>query len=531
LQRWSPFGNVDMQKEIQVLTGDKWPPLNLSKPKHGRITIATYNTLRRNYEFSFQKHVKEDHREWGLRLEMLHKQLKGFEADLLCLQECELGTIEEDFSKSLMAQGYGYVHADPKGGVDFTKPLIFFKRDKLRLRWHSPRSRLVIAEFEVIESGHIILVSSIHFTSGFDPSKRFGEARSLLKRLDTRRSETNPKDVFRNRSATASRSVSRGARFRKNRESRKEQKDKALMSIPSEKKKRVDMNPLSGERVKLTNMRQKQENEDQKVAEKKEDKNSTEEKEGKKAADEKSKESLKKEDDERERSTSRGRRNARTPKRSKSRNKDRSLSKKKDKNKGKNKPKSNVLLKTMDPITRKEELERETRGRKEQEKLRVPHAPLCIVCGDFNATQSDPVCILLRDGKFDNSKWDDTKYNRPRKCVYDSPNIKALVDAFEILDEKKSGRGYTYQGGIEGGPRGPDQWWIDYILYSTGPWTHEKEPEMPRLTLKAVRLPCTEDESKKCTKEGIPNAWHPSDHLPLAAVFDLPPLEKEEEKE
>ena len=53
---------------------------------------------------------------------------------------------------------------------------------------------------------------------------------------------------------------------------------------------------------------------------------------------------------------------------------------------------------------------------------------------------------------------------------------------------------------------------LDYIFFTDGP-----------LRLRTLRHPLTgAQEDALRTSGGLPNAWNPSDHLPVAAVFDWP---------
>ena len=54
--------------------------------------------------------------------------------------------------------------------------------------------------------------------------------------------------------------------------------------------------------------------------------------------------------------------------------------------------------------------------------------------------------------------------------------------------------------------------WLDYVYYSSG-----------GLRLVAYQEPLTEEQAQLIYKDGdaLPNAWHPSDHLPVGCVFEL----------
>ena len=60
-------------------------------------------------------------------------------------------------------------------------------------------------------------------------------------------------------------------------------------------------------------------------------------------------------------------------------------------------------------------------------------------------------------------------------------------------------------------PRRHYEAWLDYVYYSSG-----------GLRLVAYQEPLTEEQAQLVYKDGdaLPNAWHPSDHLPVGCVFE-----------
>ena len=98
------------------------------------------------------------------------------------------------------------------------------------------------------------------------------------------------------------------------------------------------------------------------------------------------------------------------------------------------------------------------------------------------------------------------------------------VDDFELTvgDDATYGAAAQQQPGGEGAdtertrraaraPRRHYEGWLDYIYYSSG-----------SLRLAAYQESLTEEQARLIYRDGdaLPNAWHPSDHLPVGCVFE-----------
>jgi len=162
-------------------------PNNWEESSSKGITIATFNTLRRRYEFSEKYWVPEEARNWTNR-QVLHQELlPSLHADIICVQEAEILTFDEDFG---FLTNFGYtaikpVVKDAKEAEEHghTKPSIFFKTAKFNLKWHNPRSRIVIVNFEDIETGHSFYVINCHLQGGRESDQRLYQMRSALQQL------------------------------------------------------------------------------------------------------------------------------------------------------------------------------------------------------------------------------------------------------------------------------------------------------------------------------------------------------------
>jgi len=117
--------------------------------------------------------------------------LASIHTDIICVQEAEIATFEEDFA---FMEYLGYTSVKPQAKNTkkvedstihgHTKPSIFFKTNRLLLKWHNPRSRIVLALFEVIETGRLVYVINCHLQGGSnEESQRLCQLRSAFKEL------------------------------------------------------------------------------------------------------------------------------------------------------------------------------------------------------------------------------------------------------------------------------------------------------------------------------------------------------------
>jgi len=165
-------------------------------------------TFDRHYAFRGHSWVPSKHRDWKHRQDALHKEMSKFSADFLCLQEAELRDLDKDFVEPLSTSGYKHVTADPKGGHDHTKPVIFYNSSRFELLWCKPKSRAVVAHFKEITSDNSLIIASCHLQGGQQAPTRYTQGRSILKAIDHRMRSLDPGSP-RARSASSSRSPGR----------------------------------------------------------------------------------------------------------------------------------------------------------------------------------------------------------------------------------------------------------------------------------------------------------------------------------
>eukprot|EP00466_Bigelowiella_natans_P014926 jgi/Bigna1/85084/estExt_fgenesh1_pg.C_20133 len=563
------------------LSSEEWPPHESGQDD--TISVVTYNTLRstsslRNIEiglsedacfmtsYQVSKFAMETKMPPTITIAITSTfitpgPLIVSEADFLCLQEIELRSLDEDFGEFMSKQGYGYVHADPKGGVDFVKPIIFFKRNKFNLRWHSPRSRLVIAEFEVIcqsavtikynvkSTKHVLFVTSSHLPSDKDFRGRYSAARNILKRIEDRRGITNPEDKARGRSYT---NITIGPVSQSRSRSRRRRSPKSPKSpkSPRSAKSSKQLSPSNKTQPRALTPKPRGRHKNKKTA-------------GKRSFTPPSRPNAFKVQNRkfdfipaspramvsssRSTQTVLGEKEQKSPlmkifsRRIKMlRDSDQKYSPRIERAgeneilKIENKTEridyaekriseinKNPLRATMDLQTA-EIIKRESSKRRAQQP--IPHPVLCIICGDFNAEKDDPCYKLLKEGRLEVKEWDEQKYaKRPKKFAFESVSIGKLTDAMVKTKYKH----FTYQGGCLKGTDIDDdiknqvgRYLIDYIMF-TGSTNSSKKA---KLSLLSLRIPLSEKMAREAAETGLPNSWHPSDHLPLAALFQLPPV-------
>jgi len=185
---------IKPQTDVLYLDPVLWED-HLKKLEPNFISITTFNTLRKNYGFTHKYWVPEDLRLWSTRLSIHQELLSSLRTDIICLQEAEIASFEEDFS---FMEHLGYTSVKPQAKNTkkiedstihgHTKPSIFFKTNRFILKWHNPRSRIVLALFEVIETGRLFYIINCHLQGGNqEESQRLCQLRSAFKELQKHR--------------------------------------------------------------------------------------------------------------------------------------------------------------------------------------------------------------------------------------------------------------------------------------------------------------------------------------------------------
>jgi len=136
----------------------------------------------------------------------------------------------------------------------------------------------------------------------------------------------------------------------------------------------------------------------------------------------------------------------------------------------------------------------------------------------MNAFYDDPSVRLFKTGHMRRNMWNPMDGEPPRRLDFRAGHVGGLRDAYCILDEES--RPFTYQYGSEDCKNKVVRMVVDYIFYAERK-ENVREEDGTRLTLRALRRPFGKSRRKPLASVGIPNGWHPSDHLPLAALFEM----------
>jgi len=156
------------------------------------ISIATFNTLRKDYDFQEKYWVTQEMRHWDFRLSLHKKLLAELNTDIICLQEAEIDSVVTEFA-FVEELGYTLIPGVAKNAKDnhyHTKPSLLYKKDKLKLKFVNNRTRTVVYKFEDLNKNEFCLINC-HLQGGTDESQQCFQMKSALATLQTE-SKNNP---------------------------------------------------------------------------------------------------------------------------------------------------------------------------------------------------------------------------------------------------------------------------------------------------------------------------------------------------
>ena len=161
------------------------------------ITVASFNTLQRGFERKrYASHLPEKIKSWKCRQPLLEKLLPTL-GDIIAVQECEIGTFEEDFG---FMKDFGFnciapfdksVAKDPSKG-SLAKTAMFFNESKFDLQWHNHRSRTLLSAMFDRSSQKLIWIINCHLEGHPDKdAERFSQMKNALNIITKQQKKMN----------------------------------------------------------------------------------------------------------------------------------------------------------------------------------------------------------------------------------------------------------------------------------------------------------------------------------------------------
>jgi len=171
--------------------------LRLPLCSQNQFSVVSFNTLVRWY-YHWHSHTPEEWRSWDHRHRLLRRLLPAFNASVLCLQEVNHPTFEEDFGFLRRRHGYRAVLQRPAGRRFTMVCATFFDPAAFALEWEDHRSRALLLGLRHRATGRPVVVVNAHLKGG--PGReaardRLAQLRSALRRAARR--FANPPERYR----------------------------------------------------------------------------------------------------------------------------------------------------------------------------------------------------------------------------------------------------------------------------------------------------------------------------------------------
>lgn len=110
--------------------------------------------------------------------------ITDFDADIICVQEMNFPTFEEDFGDFMRASGYCTVVQRPSGDRFDMATATFYRTDKFSLEWENHRSRALLLGLRNRRTGKLVVVANVHLQGGVnEEAHRISQLKSLLKQV------------------------------------------------------------------------------------------------------------------------------------------------------------------------------------------------------------------------------------------------------------------------------------------------------------------------------------------------------------
>lgn len=149
-----------------------------------QFSILSWNILLPNSQDNWWNHkmysswVPMDKREWSHRQNLIRERLLLSEADIICIQEADGNTFEQDFAFMKRA---GYEHCLHRK-FRF-RCATFFKSDKFVLEQEAHKDRALVTALRSVDEKHLLNVVNCHLSGGAAPERRLRQVYEALEQI------------------------------------------------------------------------------------------------------------------------------------------------------------------------------------------------------------------------------------------------------------------------------------------------------------------------------------------------------------
>jgi len=161
------------------------------------FSILSFNILANQYVAGTKRpemyaHCDKDSLPWDYRVKKIIKQLVTSNADLICLQEVERWTFENDILRALRGRGYAgeIVCNERKGGGEVPGTATLYKTNVFKCVWNERSYRSLVLGFEILqgrEKGSVLASANSHLEGNpLKEKERAGQMQGVFKKLRRR---------------------------------------------------------------------------------------------------------------------------------------------------------------------------------------------------------------------------------------------------------------------------------------------------------------------------------------------------------
>jgi len=147
----------------------------------GHFSVLTWNILLPNSKDNWWNHkmyapwVPMSKREWPHRQKLIRERLLRTDSDIVCIQEADGETFDEDFSFMKEAGYAACLHKKFR-----FRCATFFKKDKFVMERESHKDRVLLTELRSVENNEILILANCHLSGGAAPERRLRQVHEAL---------------------------------------------------------------------------------------------------------------------------------------------------------------------------------------------------------------------------------------------------------------------------------------------------------------------------------------------------------------